>query len=424
MFTLKTAIGIAVQGDDLELVCLKRGLSGSEESGRTRISNFRAQRPDLAGVAYHDFLRACGLSNANVIVALPRRDVLLRTLLLPVEAARTLDKAVEYQVDGLHPFEEGGVDYAYRVLHQDQTHIQAGVVMVEKGIAASYYDWFVQAGIPVAGFTASPAVLYGAFAASAPVFVVLRHGPTAELLGISSDSLVSREVSGDVQPAHLERELQLCRAEMRLPAEAQVQMIEQPDLAHLAAQSGLSKQPFAINLLPAAKRAYESPWKHTVTYALGGVVALLLIAIAGRGAVQDRLYLSQVNREIYALDARVKYVQKLETREGRELTRIMMLRALKGRTPARLAILAELTRVLPQNASLSEADFSDDDVMMTGTADSASGLLALLSASPFFKSPEFLSSIVKNAEGKEQFRIKVQLGAAAYQAYPGQGGRP
>jgi len=410
MFTLKTAIGIAVHGDDLELVCLKRGLGGIAEAGRTRIANFRAQRADLAAAAYRDFLRACGLSQANAIVALPRRDVLLRTLSLPPEALRTLDKTVEYQVDGLHPFEEGGVDYAYAVLHQDPTQIQAAVLMVEKNIAASYSDWFAQAAIPVAGFTANPAVLYGAFAASAPVFVVLRNGPTAELLGISREVLVSREV----QAAHLERELQLCRAEMRLDAEAQIQMIEQPDLAHLAAQSGLRKQPFAINLLPAEKRAYESPWRHTVTYALGAVVVLLLIALAARGAVQDRLYLSRVNHEIYALDGKVKYVQKLESREGRELTRILTLRELKGRTPGRIAILAELTRVLPPDASLSEADFSDGDVTMAGTADSASGLLALLSASPYFKSPEFLSSIVKNADGKEQFRIRVQLGAAAY----------
>lgn len=421
MFTLKTTIGIAVQGDDLELVCLKRGLGGIHEAGRTRIANFRATRPDLANTMYRDFLAACGLSHANTIVTLPRRDVLLRTVLLPAEAARTLDQAMGYQVDTLHPFEEGGVDYAYSLLRQDAANIFAGVVMVEKGIAASYYDWFAQAGIPVAGFTANPAVLYGAFCESAPVFVVLRAGETSELLGISRDSLVSREV----QTAHLEREIQLARAELRL-ADTAVEgpQVDQPDVASLAARAGIAKQRFAINLLPAAKRAYESPWKYAFTYALAGILGLLLIALAMRGTIQDQLYLRRVNHEIAALDTRVKYVQKLETRQGRELTRIMLLRAWKARTPSRIAVLGELTRVLPPTVSIQDADFSDEEVTMTGLADSASGLLALLSASPYFKSPEFLSSIVKNAEGKEQFRIRVQLGAAAFQGASVQGGRP
>src|SRR5438876_572676 len=153
MLTFKTAIGIVVRGDDLELVCLKRGLNGVREGGRTILSGFRARRSAEAGAAYREFLRSQGLSSANAIVALPRRDVLLRTLTLPAEAAASLDKAVEYQVDSLHPFEEGGVDHAYSVLRNEGGRLLIAVVMVEKGIAASYYDWFSQAGIPVAGFT-------------------------------------------------------------------------------------------------------------------------------------------------------------------------------------------------------------------------------------------------------------------------------
>jgi len=404
MLTFKTAIGIAVLGDDLEFVCLKRGLSGTTESGRTRLANFRAMPAPASVAAYQDFLGLCGLAHANVSVALPRRDVLLRTLTLPAEAARTLDKAVEYQVDSLHPFEEGGVDFAHSILHQDDRHVLVAVAMVEKGIASSYYDWFAQAGIPVAAFTASPAVLYGGFAESAPVFVISRSGETSELLGISRDALVSREV----QTEHLDRELQLARAELRLPAEAEIASIEQPDLAYLTALSSLSKRPFAINLLPPARRAYESPWRHATTYALAGVVALLVIALAGRGEVQDRIYLRRVNNEIKALEPKIKLMEKLDSKEGRELTRLMTLHELKDRTPTRLQILAEITRVLPSNVYLTEAQIGSDGITLQGVTDSASGVLALLANSPSFKSPEFLNPILKTNEGKEQFRVHVQ----------------
>ena len=121
-----------------------------------------------------------------------------------------------------------------------------------------------------------------------------------------------------------------------------------------------------------------------------------------------------MQQEIHALEPRVKYVQKLETKEGRELTRIMTLRAMKGRTASRVETLAELTRVLPASASLFDAEFSDDGVTILGSADSASGLLAVLGASPYFKAPEFMGNITKLPEGKEQFRIRMQLGAAAF----------
>jgi len=366
-------------------------------------------RPADAGVAYRDFLRSCGLSNANTIVALPRRDILLRAIKIPAAAAASLDKAVEYQVDSLHPFEEGGVDYSYAVLHKDEAQVQVLVVMVEKGIAAAYYDWFGQSGIPLAGFTASAAVLYEMHSASAPVLAISRQGETSEVLAISRDSIVNREV----QTANIEREVQLCRSELRLPDDVEIARIEQPDVAYAAAQTGIVRAKAAINLLPETKRAFRSPWAFAPTFALGAIVALLLFAMAARSTVQDRLYISHLNQEIEKLEPKVKLVEKLETKQGRELTRIMTLRAVRGRTASRLEVLAEITRLLPATAYLNDLDVNDDGITINGAADSASGLLAVFAASPYFKSPEFQAPITK-ANDKEQFRIRMQLGSAAF----------
>jgi Tfp pilus assembly protein PilN len=284
--------------------------------------------------------------------------------------------------------------------------LHVAVVMIEKGIAASYYDWFSQAGIPVSGFTTSAAVLYGLALESAPAFVISKQGEAAEILAVSSNAAL---LSKEVHTAALDRELQLCRSEMRLPDDADVRTIEQPDIAYAAGLSALTTRPFAINLLPDARRVYESPWTHAATYALAGVVALLLVAVGLRGTLQDHLYLRHVNDEIRLLEPKVKHIQKLEGKEGRQLTQITTLAALRGRTPARLRILAELTRLLPATVSLADADISDEGVTISGYADSASGLLALLGTSSQFRNPEFLSAISKNNEGKEVFRIHMQL---------------
>jgi len=408
MLTWKTAIGIAVRANDLEFACLKRGLNGVTEGGRMTLTDYRARRPEDAGAAYRQFLKDQGISAANAVVALPRRDVLLRILTLPAEAQSTLDKAVEYQVDSLHPFEEGGVDYSYSLLARDADggRLHVVVVMVEKGIAASYYEWFSQAGIPISGFTTSAAVLYGLALESAPVFIVSRQGETAEILAVAGNANI---LSREVHLAALDRELQLCRSEMRLPDEADVRTIEQPDVAYAAGLTALVTRPFAINLLPESRRVYESPWAHAVTYALAGVVALMLLAVGARGPLQDYLYLRHVNDEIRLLESKVKYIQKLEGKEGRQLTRLTTLAALRGRTPARIRTLSELTRVLPATVYLSDADIGDEVVTIAGWADSASGLLATLGTSPQFRNPEFLSAITKTNEGKELFRIRMTL---------------
>jgi Tfp pilus assembly protein PilN len=241
---------------------------------------------------------------------------------------------------------------------------------------------------------------------SAPCFVISKQGEAAEILAVSSNAaLLSREV----HVAALDRELQLCRSELRLPDEADVRTIEQPDVAYATALAALVKRPFSINLLPESRRVFESPWTHALSYALAGVVVLLLLAVGARGVVQDYFYLRHVNDEIRLLEPRVKYIQKLEGKEGRQLTRLTTLAALRGRTSARIRILAELTRLLPATVSLSDADIGDDGVTIVGSAESASGLLAMLAASPQFRNPEFLSAIVKNTDGREVFRIRMQL---------------
>lgn len=402
MLTWKTVIGIAVKGDDLEFVCLKRGLDGVHESGRMTLKDFRHQD----GAAYRQFLRTQGLSSANAVVALPRKDVLVRTIALPVEAANNLDQAVSYQVDNLHLYEEGGVYYGYSVWKKDANRIHVAVVMVEKGLAATYYDWFAQAGIPITALTASPAVLYSAASMQeAPMFVLTPQGDSVEILGISQDFLLSRETPH----AHLDRELQICRSEMRLPPEAEVRIVQQSDVAYAAALSLVTKAPFSINLLPAEKRVYQSPWTHALTYALAAALLLMGIAFGVRAPLQDYLYQRRLNRAIEPLKARFSYVQKLESKEGRELTRLITLRSFRARTASRLETLVELTRLLPANVSLNDADISDGGVTINGSADSASGLLTILGASRRFRNPEFVSAITKNNEGKEQFRIRMQL---------------
>jgi Tfp pilus assembly protein PilN len=405
MLTLKTAIGIAIRGEDLEFVCLKRTLGGVSEPETMRLEKYRAMRPADAGRAYRQFLERCGLSATNAMVALPRRQVLLRVITLPAEAKHNLAKAIEYQVDTLHPFEEGGVDYDFAVLRQDEGRLQVAVVMVDKGTAQEHYEWFSQAGIAIAGFTASAAALYAEIHAQAPVIAVAANGAEAEILGVSADGVVSKQVLA----AQVEREVALCRAELRMSPEAEPRLVENPNVALATARAALERRPFAVNVLPPERRVFRSPWMYAPTYALGGMAALLLMALALRGTVQDQLYLNRLNGEIRQLEPRVAFIDRLDTQHRKALDRLLLLRSLRAETSVKAQALAELTRILPPAVSLSEVDSRDGLVIIAGQAEAAGGLLGTLGSSPWFRNAEFLAAINKTNEGKDLFRIRARL---------------
>ena len=72
-------------------------------------------------------------------------------------------------------------------------------------------------------------------------------------------------------------------------------------------------------------------------------------------------------------------------------------------------ILRELTGLLPDTAYLSELNFRDRTVEITGLAPSASQLLPVLEASPLFSGVEFSAPIVAQGAGLERFRIRMKV---------------
>ncbi len=419
MLTLKTSIGIAVRGADLEFLCLKRRISGMAAGETMRLENFRAMRPGEAGATYAAFLKRQGMSSANATVSLPRSETLLRVLALPVEAESNLAKAVEYQVDGLHPFDEGGVDYDFTVIHKDQAGIRVAVVMVKKEITQSYYEWFSQAGIPVSGFTSSSPAYFQALAAEraqGPLILLDGHHGRIELLGISTAAVVSKELPAE----SLERELELCRAQMRLAPEAMPQILTTGDASvpgasarrdfevYATALAGMGGE-FSINLLPNEKRVYRSPWAAAPTYALAALAALLALGVVARGPIQDRLYIRRLETEIAKLDMKVRYVDKLDTQQRKTLDRLLLLRAQKSETVTKMHVMVELTRLLPPAIWLQQAEVREGAVNLTGVADTSASLLPLLGSSQYFRNAEFLAAPNKNQEGKDVFRVRARL---------------
>ena len=77
----------------------------------------------------------------------------------------------------------------------------------------------------------------------------------------------------------------------------------------------------------------------------------------------------------------------------------------------RLALdaLNELSKILPGNTWVSDLNMKTQAIEISGASESAAALPQILDNSPYFKEAEFVAPILKDASGKEIYRIRMKL---------------
>jgi Tfp pilus assembly protein PilN len=424
------------------------------------------------------------LKAPQTVVSLPRRATLLRLLEFPKTAEKELARAVEYQVDAYHPFEEGSVYWDYAVwkwpaegvwgkLTSNPAEESAGKLETLLGIAQrnevdETAAWLEEAGIPVSRFGVGAALaisafwpaLETAFPGARNLFLLRASAERAEMVAFAPgkdavwfERTAEDEGSPEALAESMKRGLESARSTLRvepgervplivcgdreaaaacLPGEElPFQMVAAGELmpslagdakgldgewgwtAVAAAQAAASGGGLApLNLLPAGKRKYESRWTNVPTYALAALVAALALALGARGPVQDWLYSQHLEREMQALRPQLRELEAAQTDAETAQARLRLLGEARESARAPLALLNELTRILPQEVWLQQFSYDGQTVNITGTAPGASGLLQTLSESPYFENPQFRTSISQTPEGQERFTISARARAA------------
>lgn len=95
-----------------------------------------------------------------------------------------------------------------------------------------------------------------------------------------------------------------------------------------------------------------------------------------------------------------------------ELEQTDRIRAEKKSAASTVRILAELTRLLPDNAWVTDLSSKKNELTITGFASSAADLIQPIDASPLFSSPEFAAPVVKvPGQAGERFTITARIDA-------------
>lgn len=413
-----SGIGIQITGphgsESLEIVAVRVRPSGARIVGCLTIPDFPHQPASVWGTDYAAFVRKLDLRHVAATVILPRQDVIVRPVSLPGVSNKDLPAAVEFQMDGLHPYSEDDVVSSWSHLHSHGTVL---VAIARRAAIDRYASLFAEAGVKLGSFTCSAAAIYSALRLFGPppgaeILASDHHDGRVEFYGESpSRPLFSASFDVNGGEAEDSRATALARAELRVDPAVEPKPLEQvlsgmPALPFAAALcSSCPRLALNLNLLPMERRQTGSRALWIVSGAAAALVVLAAIALAAIPAIEQRRYQKTLESEIRKIEKRAGRAAQLDKETDAVRRRTLMLDDFRRRARTDMDVLAELTRILPPPTWVNALDITRTQVVVTGEAEKAEPLLKTLDASPLFEASEFIGAPIHSPTG-ELFRIR------------------
>jgi Tfp pilus assembly protein PilN len=174
---------------------------------------------------------------------------------------------------------------------------------------------------------------------------------------------------------------------------------------------GLVRSGFRLNLIPSALRHQRNYFQFVPTYVLLLLLVLLALGAWLREPYQQSLYAQRLDKEGTLLAAQVRSVADQETRLNKISDRSKALDILTHGRDSNLEALRELSRVLPKGTFLTSYVSQDSLITISGFSESAASIQKLLEDSPVFRDAQFVTSITRDASGKDRFTLKATIEA-------------
>ncbi len=420
-----TGLAIAVDQDSIDILIVRVRPASVTIVGYQRFSGIKERSTTEIGAEYARFLRTNGIPHLPAWVLLPRGDLIVRTLSLPGVPAKDLDAAIGLQLESLHPYVDQGVHYGFVRIGKTP---QVLVGIAREDLVDRWIAFFEEAGVKLAGFTFSADALYRAIRClrvpDAGFATAIEAGDAVEIYGESAsrpvyDALLYAETAPALARAaselRLDGEMAIQDLAELLPAPATVEQAEfagkHPLLYATALGAAATFPTPAANLLPAELRKAGNWTMFLPTLVLVALLAVLVTGMYGYKAWEERQYASRLMAEVQLLERQVALGQRLDSEGERFLTRLDQLKEYRLRTTADLEALLALTRLLPEDAWITQFDLNRNEISLAGEAARAGDLIGIIDASPLFENTEFAMPL-QRVENREIFRLRVKREAA------------
>jgi hypothetical protein len=408
-----SGIGIQVAGpqgaESLEITAVRVRPTGARVVGRLVVEDFPHQAAGVWGTEYAAFVRKLDLRSVAATVLLPRQDLIVRQLNLPGVSDKDLSSAIDFQIDGLHPYAEDDVVSSWSRLPDTSTVL---VAIARRAAIERYATLFAEAGVKIGCFTCSAVAIYSAlrlFGTALPS-EILAFQPLGERVEFYGESPTHRVFSASFDDGET-RAAGLACAELRIDGATEPRPLADllradPALPYAAAlTAACPRLSLALNLLPIPQRQTSSRALWIPSAALGAIVLMLAGALAALPGFEDRRYARSLQAQIAAIEPRAGRAAVIDREVAAARRRAQLLDEFRRRARSDMDVLGEMTRILPPTAWLNTLDVTRTQVQLAGETDQAAPLLKLIDASPLFESSEFVMPPIRIATG-ETFRIR------------------
>ena len=463
MIYLKTSVGIELRGEDMVIACLSSNFAAGVFTHYKRVEGYRTRdRGEVRGEVERYF-KSERLGRDNVVLGIPRSDVLIRHLDLPREVEDNLKQVVLYQVQSFEPSDEEKFYHDYVRVPPAPTdkRLHVLLVMVQKPILDGYLELLRELGVNPVGVTVGSFGLANLFLqtrrnATGKTFILAdlkRAG--LEIMAVRDGTVAytrksQRNDGGPWKPIVLQ-EIELAASKIRLgpgevidelvlagegaeaalaelgegvedckPIGTQLQFeMEVGRRTHLdegAAALGLAycgisrRPPIQLNLLPQQLRIQQTRWAYVPSIVLGLVILALSGGFAFRGAIQEQIMLRKLDAELGAMTVPFNRVTRLRSEVQAAEKKLAYIEGIYQKRDMNLEILQELTAILPPDTFLNLYGNVDGTIQVAGSSSSAETLIPKIERSPLMKQVQQRGVIFKDAQtGKDRFNFEAKV---------------
>jgi Tfp pilus assembly protein PilN len=391
-----------------------------------------------------------------VYICVPPDQVVIQEIFFPIAAQDNLQQVVEYEIERQLPFKRDDIYYDFLPVGKKGEKICVYVFAIPKKNLDGILTMLESFGIkPVGAETTATALAnYLAFSQGdrqGGMAVIAGHGDNWEMIGVqnglgtwkhSPELLFAHRLPvskwaqgtgnelmrqclgqasnvyrcGDLSALNGLGESQLGQAEdllkltsTRLKSEKAIAKGEfLPAIG--AALKGVREASLVTNLL--RREGAEQGVHKTLTgvnAVLLGVFVLALLAWAISFPIKDELRLRQLQKENQKIEPAVAALRSEDAQLQQLQKEVAYLNDLNRRRGEIVAVLDELSKIVPNSAYLSTLRYRAGVLEMQGSAENASALIPLLERSPLYENVGFNAPSNRGRDNRETFSLKADI---------------
>ncbi len=374
--SFQNSIGIDVQKDRVTFVWIKKTLRGVffEAFGVYDIDlkdNNDALNIGNIDVFLTEFTEKNKIKDFSLYLGIPDEYSLIKKIDLPFSVRGEIDSVLQYEIEKYIPISASKVSYKYNVLFEDKSN---GIIQILLQVLKKE---------DLKPFLALKDFIPG---------------------GISAIMLTDSAVKEFEEYTHSGKKVILPGSDTTFDDAVQLETIKATALAF----QNFTNTKKRMNFLPERYRKKPSKLPFTAFLILLSFCFVALMVMGVSYYVHGRTQSKQLDTRLSYLKEQVKKVEKIEKRNQVFEQKSHEIMNIIGNRHSILAILSELTVIIPENTFLKEFEIKKQIVRIKGMSKNASLLLKPIEASPVFSGAGFESKISIKENNQEAFTIKMK----------------